>query len=188
MDRGAWWAKVHGVAKSWTRLKWLSMHPRGRLTPPYVWKWDLPLFFFCYLSWLLPFKQLRKASGRGPSNPSWAFYCSLCCPLCLAFTAPALGCQALDWESQGGMQLPASLGPSSQPCLSPSYPAQVPSALRDHALRNSLKLPSIRGLENDRFSVLSQIQGPVRHWVQSRPPFQEGESIIFIIFNWSKKL
>ena len=21
MDRGAWWAKVHGVAKSWTRLK-----------------------------------------------------------------------------------------------------------------------------------------------------------------------
>ena len=26
MDRGAWWATVHGVAKSWTQLKWLSMH------------------------------------------------------------------------------------------------------------------------------------------------------------------
>ena len=26
MDRGAWWATVHGVAKSWTRLKQLSMH------------------------------------------------------------------------------------------------------------------------------------------------------------------
>ena len=26
MDRGAWWATVHGVAKSWTRLKRLSMH------------------------------------------------------------------------------------------------------------------------------------------------------------------
>ena len=26
MNRGAWWATVHGVAKSWTRLKWLSMH------------------------------------------------------------------------------------------------------------------------------------------------------------------
>ena len=26
MDRGAWWATVHGVAKSWTRLKWLSTH------------------------------------------------------------------------------------------------------------------------------------------------------------------
>ena len=26
MDRGAWWAAVHRVAQSWTRLKWLSMH------------------------------------------------------------------------------------------------------------------------------------------------------------------
>ena len=25
MDRGAWWAIVHGVTKSWTLLKWLSM-------------------------------------------------------------------------------------------------------------------------------------------------------------------
>ena len=23
-DRGAWWAAVHGVTQSWTRLKWLS--------------------------------------------------------------------------------------------------------------------------------------------------------------------
>ena len=26
MDKGAWWAAVHGVAQSWTRLKRLSMH------------------------------------------------------------------------------------------------------------------------------------------------------------------
>ena len=26
MDRGAWWAIVHSVAKSWTRLKQLSTH------------------------------------------------------------------------------------------------------------------------------------------------------------------
>ena len=26
MDRGAWHATVHRVAKSWTQLKWLSMH------------------------------------------------------------------------------------------------------------------------------------------------------------------
>ena len=26
MDRGTWWAAVHGVAQSWTRLKRLSMH------------------------------------------------------------------------------------------------------------------------------------------------------------------
>ena len=28
MDRGAWWATVHGVSKSWTQLKHLSMHTR----------------------------------------------------------------------------------------------------------------------------------------------------------------
>ena len=26
MDRGAWWATVHSVAKSWTQLKRLSTH------------------------------------------------------------------------------------------------------------------------------------------------------------------
>ena len=26
MNGGAWWSIVHGVAKSWTQLKWLSMH------------------------------------------------------------------------------------------------------------------------------------------------------------------
>ena len=26
MDRGAWWAAVHGAAKGWTWLKWLSRH------------------------------------------------------------------------------------------------------------------------------------------------------------------
>ena len=26
MDRGAWWAAVHGVAQNWTQLKRLSMH------------------------------------------------------------------------------------------------------------------------------------------------------------------
>ena len=26
MDRGAWWATVQRVTKSWTRLKWLSRH------------------------------------------------------------------------------------------------------------------------------------------------------------------
>ena len=29
MDRGAWWATVHRVAKSWTKLKQLSMHARA---------------------------------------------------------------------------------------------------------------------------------------------------------------
>ena len=29
MDRGVWWSTVHGVAKSQTRLQWLSMHAEG---------------------------------------------------------------------------------------------------------------------------------------------------------------
>ena len=28
MDRGAWWAIVHGVAQNWTQLKRLSTHAR----------------------------------------------------------------------------------------------------------------------------------------------------------------
>ena len=31
MDRGAWWATVHGVAKSWTRLKCLSTQAQVNL-------------------------------------------------------------------------------------------------------------------------------------------------------------
>ena len=27
MDRGAWWATVHRIAKSWTQLKRLRLHP-----------------------------------------------------------------------------------------------------------------------------------------------------------------
>ena len=33
MDRGGWWATVHSVAKSQTRLKGLSMHGLGLLFP-----------------------------------------------------------------------------------------------------------------------------------------------------------
>ena len=39
MDRGAWRAKVHRVTKSWTRLKWLSVHA-------------------CVISWFLLIKNL----------------------------------------------------------------------------------------------------------------------------------
>ena len=29
LDRGAWWARAHRVAKSWTRLKRLSIHAKA---------------------------------------------------------------------------------------------------------------------------------------------------------------
>ena len=29
MDRGVWWATVHSVAKSWTRMKWFSLQAKA---------------------------------------------------------------------------------------------------------------------------------------------------------------
>ena len=40
LDRGDWWATVHGVTKSQTGLKGLSMHAQGYLR----WEKKLPLF------------------------------------------------------------------------------------------------------------------------------------------------
>ena len=37
-DRGAWWATVHGVAKSWTRLKRLSTHMDKDMLEGHWWK------------------------------------------------------------------------------------------------------------------------------------------------------
>ena len=37
MDRGAWWATVHGVAKSWTRLSNFTFFPS------LLWKWHFSL-------------------------------------------------------------------------------------------------------------------------------------------------
>ena len=34
MDRGAWWATVHGVTNSWTRLKQLSVHTGSNMDGP----------------------------------------------------------------------------------------------------------------------------------------------------------
>ena len=36
MDRGAWWATVHGVAQSWVELKELRMHTHALCNPPLV--------------------------------------------------------------------------------------------------------------------------------------------------------
>ena len=37
MDRGAWWATVHGVAEDQTRLQWLYVYIHWLVT--YMWKW-----------------------------------------------------------------------------------------------------------------------------------------------------
>ena len=33
MDRGVWWATVHGIAKSWTRLMDIHIHRASRSVP-----------------------------------------------------------------------------------------------------------------------------------------------------------
>ena len=38
MDRGAWWAAVHRVTKSWTRLKQRSTHRAQRLGWRHLWE------------------------------------------------------------------------------------------------------------------------------------------------------
>ena len=44
MDRGAWWAAVHGVAQSQTQLKRLCMHALGKemATHSNVLAWKIP--------------------------------------------------------------------------------------------------------------------------------------------------
>ena len=38
MDRGAWWASVHGITKSWTWPKWFSTHtPCTKLKCQFLW-------------------------------------------------------------------------------------------------------------------------------------------------------
>ena len=68
MDRGAWWATVHEVAKSQTWLKWLSTHTQNKSEPqndpddkrikkPRVWRKKI-----------LDGKMRRKTTGPPPSK------------------------------------------------------------------------------------------------------------------------
>ena len=41
MDRGAWWAMVHGVAESQTRLRWLSTHAHKTRQTGLNGNWDV---------------------------------------------------------------------------------------------------------------------------------------------------
>ena len=55
MDRGAWWATVHGLAKSWTRLKRLSTHVRLQS----------------------PKRKATWLSDLGETSPPWSSSCPL---------------------------------------------------------------------------------------------------------------
>ena len=44
MEKGAWWAAVHGVAQSWKRLKHLSIHTlkKAMATHSSILAWRIP--------------------------------------------------------------------------------------------------------------------------------------------------
>ena len=58
-DRGAWWATVHGVAKSWTRLKWLSPEHQQRMLAESVSGVDQPLWYMLAWGWVWALLWLR---------------------------------------------------------------------------------------------------------------------------------
>ena len=48
MDKGAWWATVHRVAKSWTRLKQLSMHAQVIYSSKFSCLWNMDFTQYNY--------------------------------------------------------------------------------------------------------------------------------------------
>ena len=67
MDRGAWWATVHRITKSWIWLKQLST---AKHEYTFVWSQVVVFFFFYFLGWLFLLFWLEIARF------SWSF-CSL---------------------------------------------------------------------------------------------------------------
>ena len=74
MERGAWWAIVHEVAQSWTRLMWLSTHAQRWF--PSLW-YDLVIFSSLLVSGLTKcYRLILKISCLRPgvshfSKDSW---------------------------------------------------------------------------------------------------------------------
>ena len=64
MDRGAWWVTVHGVTKSRTQLKQLSMHA-------YIYSRVLKLYFYIYIgSYYKDYIEWHHWQG-------WIFICNI---------------------------------------------------------------------------------------------------------------
>ena len=77
MDRGAWWATVQGVTKSWTWLKWLSTH--AHLLNLCCW-WCLQFEGSLNITkqwWLLIFSYLFLKTPVGPATRKTLAYKSI---------------------------------------------------------------------------------------------------------------
>ena len=97
MDRGAWQATVHRVSKSWTQLKWLSMHAHIRVLvvdQPQpggshlallcgachnAWDWSHLWDFLTHDLWLMLISRQELSWG------CWPEYLHVACPCGLGF-------------------------------------------------------------------------------------------------------
>ena len=79
LDRGASWATVHRVAKSWTRLKWLSKHPYIHRNDTVMDLWGSVQFSHSVMPRSLQPHGLQHARPPCPSPSPGA--CSNSCPL-----------------------------------------------------------------------------------------------------------
>ena len=71
MDRGAWWATVHSVAKSQTRLKQFSTH--SRLDKSYLREAERTkaLLVLCHFGFGVPTPVLEKEMATHSSILAW---------------------------------------------------------------------------------------------------------------------
>ena len=72
MDRGAWQATVHRVAKSWTRLKRLSMHTLPYIPDYLLWAGNMAASALKSREVSIPWLGLCISTAGGPSSiPEW---------------------------------------------------------------------------------------------------------------------
>ena len=70
MDRGAWWATVHGITKGSDKTEWASTHKAIILRLPRAWVWET----LCAVMLINTFNQLSSLQGQkvsGPLPPAW---------------------------------------------------------------------------------------------------------------------
>ena len=93
IDRGVWWATVHGVAKSRTRLKRLSMHAQSMcleiiIYGSHLWSYSLCfwgqswLYIFCLLEMCSNFLKCSVCHTIDVFLKGWVWILYLCKEMC----------------------------------------------------------------------------------------------------------
>ena len=106
MDRGAWWATVHGVTKSWTWLKWLSMQACTDKIKPFpptpapiipILKSSCLLKAFLSIVLMLCTVMFWYLSPGGTSLANSLLQCDIHCGMCFQTHLSQYACSDQDW-------------------------------------------------------------------------------------------